>query len=53
MLNTADVQYMVVESIKLRNAILADPAAEYSWKESFRRAADGWHRGGVQIRCEQ
>jgi hypothetical protein len=29
---------------KLRNAIIANPLAELSWKECFHRSSDGWQR---------
>ena len=29
---------------KLRNAILANPLVEFSWKEGFHRGSDGWQR---------
>ena len=29
---------------KLRNAIVANPLVEFSWRESFHRGSDGWQR---------
>jgi hypothetical protein len=35
------------DSRKLRNAIIADPEVEFSWRECFRRDQNGWHRGAA------
>jgi hypothetical protein len=38
------VRYGSSEDRKLRNAMIVDPAAEFSWKECFHRDSAGWHR---------
>jgi hypothetical protein len=32
---------------RLRNAIVANPLVEFSWKEGFHRASDGWQRSAA------
>ncbi len=32
---------------KRRNAIVANPLVEFSWKECFHRGSDGWQRGAA------
>lgn len=39
------VEYGSREHGRLRNEILAGPAAGYAWKECFRRDAGGWRPG--------
>jgi len=41
---TRNVSYGSREDRRLRRAIIANPDVEFSWKESFYRGGDGWHR---------
>jgi hypothetical protein len=44
---TRTVAHGSMEDRKLRNAIIANPVVEFSWKECFHRGSDGWHRGAA------
>ena len=40
---------------KLRNAIVANPLVEFSWKEAFHRGSDGWQRSAARsgVECNE